>query len=107
MNLSFVPGVAFLFRVGLALVHCSRRYLLQSNNESSALNHLVHPQTSCLPPSPDAFINLAYSFKLKHDDIRKQRIKMEAQVKRQTQTRVLSTAGLAGAKPGAPISLPR
>jgi len=100
-------GVAFLFRVGLALVHCCRHYLLQSNGEASALNHLVHLQPSCLPPTPDAFINLAYSFKLKHDDIRKQRIKMEAQVKRQTQSRVLSNPGLTGAKPGASISLPR
>jgi hypothetical protein len=67
----------------------------------------VHPAPSSLPPTSDAFIALAFSFKLKDDDVRKQRIKMEAQVKRQTQVRVLSVPGLAGAKAGSAISLPK
>jgi TBC1 domain family member 10 len=97
----------FLFRVGLALAQCCRQQLLLSNDEAVALNYLVHPPISSLPSSSDAFITLAYSFKLKDDDVRKQRIKMEAQVKRQTQIRVLSAPGLAGAKAGATISLPK
>ena len=105
--MTYLSGVAFLFRVGLALIHCCRHYLLQSDGEASALDHLVRPPPSCLPATSDAFITLAYSFKLKDDDVRKQRIKMEAQVKRQTQMRVLSVPGLAGAKAGSAISLPK
>jgi TBC1 domain family member 10 len=102
-----LPGVVFLFRVGLTLIHCCRHYLLQSDGEASALEYMVHPPASCLPITPEAFIALAYSFKLKDDDVRKQRIKMEAQVKRQTQMRVLSVPGLAVTKTGSAISLPK
>lgn len=99
-------GVPFLFRVGMAIIHCCRHLLLQSTSESSALDHLIRPPLACLPSSPEAFIGIALSFKVKDDDVRKQRIKMEAQVKRQTQTRVLTAPGLNGAKPTA-ISLPK
>jgi hypothetical protein len=74
-----------LFRVGLALFYCCRRRVLEAVNLDSLLDVLNHPSPNWLPPSPDAFIALAYSFKVKDDDVRKQRIKMEAQVKRQTQ----------------------
>ncbi|KZP21794.1 RabGAP/TBC [Athelia psychrophila] len=93
-------GVPFLFRIGMAIVHCCRHYMLSSTSEAAALEVLVHPPAACLPPNPEVFITLANSFKLKDDDVRKQRIKMEAQVKRQTQIRTVST-------PGAPISLPK
>ena len=76
-----LPGVVFLFRVGLTLIHCCHHYLLQSDGEVSALEYMVHPPASCLPITPEAFIALAYSFKIKDEDVRKQRIKMEAQVK--------------------------
>lgn len=91
----------------MAIVHCCRHYLVQSTSEAAALEYLIHPPPACLPSTTEEFINIALSFKLKDDDVRKQRIKMEAQVKRQTQTRILSTPGLGGAKPGAAISLPK
>lgn len=59
-----------------------------------------HLQQSLLPPSPEAFLSLVCSLKFKDDDVRKQRVKMEAQIKRQTQApRAVPIAG--------GISLPR
>jgi len=85
-DLFLYEGVPFLFRVALALFHCCRRRVLETINQDSLFDVLIHPSPTWLPSSPDAFIALAYSFKVKDDDVRKQRIKMEAQVKRQTQT---------------------
>jgi len=85
-DLFLYEGIPFLFRVGLALFYCCRRRVLEAINQDSLFDVLNHPSPNWLPPSPDAFIALAYSFKVKDDDVRKQRIKMEAQVKRQTQT---------------------
>ncbi|KAJ7118744.1 RabGAP/TBC [Mycena epipterygia] len=84
-DLFLYEGIPFLFRVGLALFYCCRRRVLEAINQDSLFDVLSHPLPNWLPPSPDAFVALAYSFKVKDDDVRKQRIKMEAQVKRQTQ----------------------
>ena len=93
-------GVPFLLRVALSIVACCRRTILESTSEETVLKMFHHPQPSLLPPSPDAFLSFVTSVKLKDDDVRKQRIKMEAQVKGQTQApRAISTAG--------GISLPR
>ena len=81
-------GVTFLFRAGLAIFSCARRVFLQSASPDAVLDALSRPPPNVLPPNPDAFIELAFSMKLKDDDIRKQRNKLEAQVKRRTaQTR--------------------
>ncbi|KAI0668813.1 rab-GTPase-TBC domain-containing protein [Trametes maxima] len=80
-------GVTFLFRAGLAIFVCCRRLLLQSTSPDIVLEVLAHPPLSALPPNPDAFVEQALSVKLKDDDVRKQRNKLEAQVKRRTQPR--------------------
>ncbi|KAH7920391.1 RabGAP TBC [Leucogyrophana mollusca] len=105
-DLFLYEGVTFLFRVGLALVQCVRHLILQATSEEAALEYLTHPPLACLPSSADAFLALTLSMKLKDDDVRKQRIKMEAQVKRQTQVRTLSTNGISGMQT-ASISLPK
>ena len=92
-------GVPFLIRIGLALISCLRRQILESTNDEAVLRMLHHMSPLALPPSPDSFITFTLSIKLKDDDIRKQRVKMEAQVKRQTQAPRLPSAGS--------ISLPR
>jgi hypothetical protein len=94
-----VLGMAFLIRVGLAIVYCCRKAIHESTNEEAVLSCLKRPPTKWLPPSPDAFISLAFTMKLKDEDVRKQRVKMEAQIKRQTQLPRTSNAGA--------ISLPR
>ncbi|KAI8977787.1 RabGAP/TBC [Trametes punicea] len=81
-------GMTFLFRVGLAIFVCCRHAIVQSVSPDSVLEALLHPSLAALPSSPEAFIELALSVKLKDDDLRKQRHKLEAQVKRRTQPRV-------------------
>lgn len=81
-------GVVFLFRIGLALVTCCRRALRDMRNEADALSLLERPPPFLLSSSPSALVELSSSFRIKDDDIRKQRVKLEAQVKRQTQSRL-------------------
>jgi len=83
--LQLIPGVPFLIRVALALVTCCKCDILTSTSETTILTLLSHPPQSFLPSSPDSFLALTFAVKLKDDDVRKQRVKMEAQVKRQTQ----------------------
>ncbi|OBZ78654.1 TBC1 domain family member 10B [Grifola frondosa] len=80
-------GITFLFRVGIAIFSCCRRLLLQCTSRDALLELICRPPASCLPQNPEAFLELAFSVKLKDDDLRKQRNKMEAQVKRRTQPR--------------------
>ncbi|CAA7263558.1 unnamed protein product [Cyclocybe aegerita] len=100
-DLFLYEGIPFLLRVALALMICCRRKLLDATSEEVVLQTLAQPPSAWLPATLDAFLSLAFSVKLKDDDIRKQRVKMEAQVKRQTQAPRPSNVG------GAGISLPR
>lgn len=79
-------GIPYLYRVGLVVVNCIRHLLLQANTEEAALAHLVRPPPACLPSANELLV-LAANVKLKDDDVRKQRIKMEQQLKRATQAR--------------------
>ncbi|KAF8879125.1 rab-GTPase-TBC domain-containing protein [Infundibulicybe gibba] len=101
-DLFLFDGIPFLIRVGLAIFSCCRRQILECTSEGVLLGYLRKPSSSWLPSTVDGFISLAYSFKLKLKDIdvRKQRVKMEQIVKRQTQA--LKIASMPGA-----ISLPR
>jgi len=96
-------GVPFLFRVGLALFTCCRRPLFEAQSRDLALSVLSQVPLQCLPQSGDALIQLAISKKLKDDDIRKARSKVENRKKRSTSTRAFKSS----ADPGTPISLPR
>ncbi|KAF7798221.1 hypothetical protein EIP86_009438 [Pleurotus ostreatoroseus] len=99
-------GVAFLIRAGLAIIQCCKHQILKTPDREAILNTLLHPPASLLPTSPDAFLEMAAAVKLKDDDVRKQRIKLEAQVKRQTQARGHTVQVTASGVPP-PISLPR
>lgn len=78
-------GIPFLFRVGLAIASCCRRQLLETTDSNVALGLLAAPPLECLPDDVEAFITLAYSIKLKDEDILKQRVKMETTLRKQTQ----------------------
>lgn len=64
---------------------------------------------SLLPADPEELITLALAVKLKDDDVRKQRVKVEAQLRQQTQTshrsapRLVSSISLPRAGPSTPI----
>ena len=97
-------GIVFLIRVGLAVISCCRQSLLQCKGQEQLLAMLARPPPRSLPPTPDALIELAFSVKLRDDDIYKQRHKLETQLKRQMQTR----PHLSSARVSTPtISLPR
>lgn len=78
-------GIPFLLRVGFAVMTCCRRQILGATSPEVILTYLQHPSPGWLPSTPEGFLSLVNSVKMKDDDIRKNRIKMEAQVKRQTQ----------------------
>lgn len=105
------PGMVFLLRVGLAIVTCCHRTLLGIRQEAEALNILIHPPSFLISSTPDLLVELANSFRLKDDDIRKQRVKLEAQVKLQTQSRLSGAARRSSSNANggavASISLPR
>jgi len=100
-------GVAFLFRVAVVIFSSCKQYILDAIGREAVVNILVHPPLSCLPPNPDAFIELAHAAKVKDDDVRKQRSKMEAIAKRQTQSRTLSHQTGSGGIALSNISLPK
>ncbi|KAF6745151.1 RabGAP TBC [Ephemerocybe angulata] len=102
-DLFLYDGIPFLIRVGLAIIAFVRRQVLECTSEEAVLAILHHPPASNLPPTPENYLSFVQSIKLKDDDVRKQRIKMEAQVKRQTQQGMARMgAGTTGS-----ISLPR
>ncbi|KAL4244189.1 hypothetical protein ABKN59_010756 [Abortiporus biennis] len=103
-------GVPFLFRVGLALLSCCKSRILSppsmTGGVAQLLPFLAHPPSNVLPSTPDALVDLALGVKLKDEDLKKQRNKMEAQVKRQTQSVTRVGSGAGGVK-GPSISLPK
>jgi hypothetical protein len=80
--------MVFLLRIGLAIVTCCHRTLLGVHQEAEALSVLIRPPPSLISSSPEVLIELANSFKIKDDDIRKQRVKLEAQIRLRTQSRL-------------------
>jgi len=84
--------MVFLIRIGLAIVTCCHRTLLEVHQESEALRILTRPPPFLISSSPEILIELANSFRIKDDNIRKQRVKLEAQNKLRTQSRLSGAA---------------
>ena len=84
--------MVFLIRIGLAIVTCCHRTLLGLHQESEALSILTRPPPFLISSSPETLIELANSFRIKDDNIRKQRVKLEAQFKLRTQSRLSGAA---------------
>jgi|SRR6267154_203508 len=84
--------MVFLIRIGLAIVTCCHRTLLGVHQESEALIVLTRPPPFLISSSPETLIELANSFKIKDDNIRKQRVKLESQIKLRTQSRLSGAA---------------
>ena len=89
---ALTPGMVFLIRIGLAIATCCHRTLLGIHQESEALSILTRPPSFLISSSPETLIELANSFRIKDDNIRKQRIKLEAQIKLRTQSRLSGAA---------------
>ena len=80
----FVTGPAFLFRVGLVILASARPFLEAALDRSALISTLARLPAAALPADPDALISNALSVKIRDDDVRKQRSKVEATLKRQT-----------------------
>ena len=85
-DLYLYEGPPFMFRIALAILITMHTPLLQPTSErSSLLEILRRPPPSLLPEDPDTLLATALGLRIKDDDIKKQRVKMEAQMKRQPQ----------------------
>ncbi|OCB89507.1 RabGAP/TBC [Sanghuangporus baumii] len=109
----FCEGPPFLFRVALAILSCCRGAIESSSDRTAVLSYLSRPETmSLLPEDPEEFVNLAMAVKIKDEDIKKQRVKVETELRRRTQSaqrnsapRLVSSISLPRAGPG-PTGVP-
>ena len=76
-------GAPWLFRVALTLLVNCKAHFMESRNitAADALDYLFRPPLQILLGDPDAFIAAALAIKVKEDDLRKQRPKVEAALK--------------------------
>ena len=82
----YLLGPTFLFRIGLALLNACRSPIEAGRDRTSLLAILARPEVlSLLPSDPNELITMALSVKLKDEDVKKQRVKMEHQMKKQAQ----------------------
>jgi hypothetical protein len=88
--------MVFLIRIGLAIVTCCHRTLLGVHRESEVLSVLTRPPPFLISSSPETLIELANSFRIKDDSIRKQRVKLESQFKLRMQSRLSGAARKSG-----------
>jgi hypothetical protein len=109
-----LPLLKFVYRVPRCSIPSSCRARIPKLLPMADSRIYVGGITSCapipsslivpaLPATPKAFLSLTFFFKLKDDVMRKQRVKMEVQVRRQTQ---VPCAASSSATSGM-ISLPR
>ncbi|KAG8905424.1 hypothetical protein FRB99_008970 [Tulasnella sp. 403] len=81
-------GVTWLFRVALNLLLANRKHIMdaRSGPKPELLDYLFHPPAQALPADPDAFVTAALGLKVKEDELRKLRSKLEGNLKPQQGT---------------------
>jgi hypothetical protein len=79
------PGPIYLFRVALALLTLLKRPLMNmpSPEAPNVLDLLQKLPVAALPPDPDGLLAHTLNVKVRDEDVRKQRSKLEAQLKQQ------------------------
>jgi len=79
-------GPIYLFRVALALITLCKRPIMTMNlaqaGRGPVIELLGRPPLSAIPQDPESFISHTFTVKVKDDDLRKQRLKREAQWKK-------------------------
>ncbi|KAG8947761.1 hypothetical protein FRC03_000936 [Tulasnella sp. 419] len=87
-DLFICEGVIFLFRVGLSILHSCRRHIMETQmmSGSDAIAYLSSPPSSAFSADPDAFIGTALGVKLKEDDLRKAKVKIETTLRHHHQS---------------------
>jgi hypothetical protein len=84
VNLPF-PGPIYLFRIALALLTLFKRFLMNppAPEVPNVLDLLQKPPVAALLPDPDDLLAHTLHVKVRDEDIRKQRSKLETQLKQQ------------------------
>ncbi|KZS91794.1 TBC-domain-containing protein [Sistotremastrum niveocremeum HHB9708] len=82
-DIFFYEGPVILFRVGLEILRIYRRRIFDSPASPAGSAWLTRPLPPTMLPDPETFLSDALSVKLKDDDLRKQRVKMEATIRKQ------------------------
>lgn len=79
-------GASWLFRVALTLLLASKAYIMSSPtiSASDVLDYLFRPPSQVLPVDADAFVAACFAVKLKEDELRKLRPKIESSLKQPT-----------------------
>lgn len=79
------PGPIYLFRIALTLLTLLKRPLMNMPPPEvpNVLDLLQKPPVAALPPDPDGLLAHTFNVKFRDDDVRKQRSKLEAQLKQQ------------------------
>lgn len=75
---------SFLFRLGLAILKLCRSFIMDAarcRSADDARDFLIRPPANVFPSYPDAIISSALGLKVKEDELRKLRPKIEAQLK--------------------------
>ncbi|EJT99136.1 RabGAP/TBC [Dacryopinax primogenitus] len=81
-----LEGLGFLFRTGLLILQSAKRHLMASPTfPASALSYLTRPPADLFDPDPESFINRVASMRMRDDELKRLRPKIEARLK-QTNT---------------------
>ena len=82
-----LSGPIYLFRVALALIILCKRSIMTMNlaqaGPRAVIELLARPPMSAVPQDPESFLSHTLTVKVKDDDLRKQRLKREAQWKKE------------------------
>ncbi|KAF8329853.1 rab-GTPase-TBC domain-containing protein [Cantharellus anzutake] len=76
-----------LFRIGLAIISFAQPYIMnpaRCRTGAEALAYLSQPPAEIFPPDPDQIVQTAMSVKLKEDELRKMRSKVEHEVRKRS-----------------------
>ncbi|KZT53459.1 RabGAP/TBC [Calocera cornea HHB12733] len=81
-DIYLLEGSSFLFRTGLVILQSAKRHLMSpSTFPPSALSYLTRPPANIFDPDPDSFIHRVASVRMRDDDLKRLRPKIEAQLK--------------------------
>ncbi|KZO92107.1 RabGAP/TBC [Calocera viscosa TUFC12733] len=81
-DIYLLEGSSFLFRTGLVILQSAKRHLMSpSTFPPSALSYLTRPPANIFDPDPDSFVNRVASIRMRDDELKRLRPKIEAQLK--------------------------
>ncbi|KAF8317455.1 RabGAP TBC [Clavulina sp. PMI_390] len=83
-TIMFFSDPTFILRLGLAMLKLCRPFIMDAarcHSGEDARNYLIRPPLTVFPKDPDSILSIAFSLKMKEDELKKLRPKVEAQLK--------------------------